>query len=132
MLFSDTADGLSISTKLKGLPPGKHGFHVHEKADCAPMEKDGKMVPALAAGGHFDPDKSGMHMGPGNGGHKGDLPVLTVADDGSSMETLNVKGVKTSDVKNHALMVHAGGDNYADTPAPLGGGGARIACGVIK
>jgi Cu-Zn family superoxide dismutase len=28
-------------------------------------------------------------------------------------------------------MIHAGGDNYADQPAPLGGGGARIACGVI-
>lgn len=28
-------------------------------------------------------------------------------------------------------MVHAGGDNYADDPKPLGGGGARIACGSI-
>ncbi|SSP59941.1 Cu/Zn superoxide dismutase [Acinetobacter baumannii] len=29
-------------------------------------------------------------------------------------------------------MIHAGGDNYSDSPLPLGGGGARIACGVIK
>jgi superoxide dismutase, Cu-Zn family len=29
-------------------------------------------------------------------------------------------------------MIHSGGDNYSDAPAPLGGGGARIACGVIK
>jgi Cu-Zn family superoxide dismutase len=28
-------------------------------------------------------------------------------------------------------MIHEGGDNYSDEPAPLGGGGARIACGVI-
>ena len=28
-------------------------------------------------------------------------------------------------------MVHAGGDNYSDMPVPLGGGGARVACGVI-
>jgi len=28
-------------------------------------------------------------------------------------------------------MIHAGGDNYSDSPAPLGGGGARIACGVL-
>jgi hypothetical protein len=28
-------------------------------------------------------------------------------------------------------MIHEGGDNYADAPKPLGGGGARIACGVI-
>jgi len=29
-------------------------------------------------------------------------------------------------------MIHAGGDNYADQPAPRGGGGARVACGAIK
>jgi superoxide dismutase, Cu-Zn family len=28
-------------------------------------------------------------------------------------------------------VIHAGGDNYADQPAPLGGGGLRIACGAI-
>lgn len=35
------------------------------------------------------------------------------------------------EVKGHALMVHMGGDNHSDHPAPLGGGGARVACGVI-
>jgi Cu-Zn family superoxide dismutase len=29
-------------------------------------------------------------------------------------------------------MIHEGGDNYSDKPKPLGGGGARIACGVVK
>ncbi|HPY41396.1 MAG TPA: superoxide dismutase [Cu-Zn] SodC2, partial [Thiolinea sp.] len=29
-------------------------------------------------------------------------------------------------------MIHMGGDNHADHPAPLGGGGARMVCGVIK
>jgi Cu-Zn family superoxide dismutase len=28
-------------------------------------------------------------------------------------------------------MIHAGGDNHAEHPAPLGGGGPRIACGVV-
>jgi Cu-Zn family superoxide dismutase len=40
--------------------------------------------------------------------------------------------LKVRDVKNRALMIHAGGDNYSDQPAALGGGGARIACGVAK
>ena len=96
------------------------------------MEKDGKIGHALAAGGHFDPDKTGKHLGPGGGGHKGDLPVLTVNGDGIDKETLLVKGVSAADFKNHSVMIHDGGDNYADTPAPLGGGGGRIACGVIK
>lgn len=29
-------------------------------------------------------------------------------------------------------MVHAGGDNHSDHPLPLGGGGERFACGMIK
>jgi Cu-Zn family superoxide dismutase len=37
-----------------------------------------------------------------------------------------------SGIRGKALMIHAGGDNYSDRPAPLGGGGARIACGVIE
>ena len=130
--FSDDNDGLRITPNLKGLPPGKHGFHVHEKPDCAPVEKDGKIGHALAAGGHFDPDKTGKHMGPGGGGHKGDLPVLTVSPDGTATEVLTLKGVKAAEFKNHSLMIHEGGDNYSDSPAPLGGGGARIACGIIK
>ena len=40
--------------------------------------------------------------------------------------------LKVADLKGKSLMIHAGGDNYSDTPAPLGGGGARAACGVVK
>jgi superoxide dismutase, Cu-Zn family len=35
-----------------------------------------------------------------------------------------------AEVKGRSIMIHAGGDNYSDQPAPLGGG--RIACGVVK
>ncbi|MDR2696082.1 MAG: superoxide dismutase family protein [Deltaproteobacteria bacterium] len=130
--FTDTPTGLAIKTDLKGLPPGTHGFHVHEKADCGAVEKDGKGMPAMAAGGHYDPEKTGKHLGPDNGGHLGDLPVLEVAADGAAKVTLRVKKAKAADFKDRALMIHAGGDNYSDEPAPLGGGGARIACGLIK
>lgn len=40
--------------------------------------------------------------------------------------------LKLSDLSGRALMIHAGGDNHSDQPAMLGGGGARIICGVIK
>ena len=43
-----------------------------------------------------------------------------------------VEGLRARDLKGHALMVHEGGDNYSDEPKPLGGGGARVACGVIE
>jgi Cu-Zn family superoxide dismutase len=37
--------------------------------------------------------------------------------------------LSTADLRGRALIVHAGGDTYRDVP-PLGGGGARIACGI--
>jgi Cu-Zn family superoxide dismutase len=40
--------------------------------------------------------------------------------------------LKLSDLKGRALMVHMGGDNYSDKPQALGGGGARVACGVTN
>ena len=39
--------------------------------------------------------------------------------------------LKMTDLAGHALMIHAGGDDYSDKPEKLGGGGKRIACGVI-
>lgn len=130
--FADKDGSLELMVALTGLPVGERGFHIHENPSCLPAEKDGKMVPALAAGGHYDPNKTKMHMGPGKGGHEGDLPFLTVGADGSAKQTLIVKGLTVKDVMNRAIMIHAGGDNYSDQPVVLGGGGPRIACGVIK
>jgi Cu-Zn family superoxide dismutase len=131
--LKDTAKGLSITPKLKDLPPGPHGFHVHANGDCGPGEQNGKQVAGFAAGGHFDPDKTGKHLGPDSSdGHRGDLPVLVVNDKGHAGKTVVAPRLKVADVKGHAIIIHANGDNYSDQPAPLGGGGARIACGVVK
>jgi Cu-Zn family superoxide dismutase len=129
--LQDSKDGVSITTDLKDLPPGEHGFHLHEKPSCDPADKDGKKTAAQAAGGHFDPDTTKVHKGPGGGGHKGDLPKLEVSDKGVSKQKLDVAGLKLADLEGRSLMIHEGGDNYSDTPKPLGGGGARMACGVV-
>lgn len=130
--LEDGKDGLILRPNLTGLPPGEHGFHVHEKPDCGPGEKDGKRQAGLAAGGHYDPEKTGKHEGPKGKGHLGDLPVLKVNDKGEAKDPLTAPRLKVADVKGRALMIHEGGDNYADDPKPLGGGGGRIACGVAK
>jgi Cu-Zn family superoxide dismutase len=128
---ADHKDGLTLLPKLKGLPAGEHGFHVHENPSCKPMEKDGQNVAGLAAGGHIDPEKAGKHAGPMGKGHKGDLPALVVDDKGMATERMVAPRLKVSDLKGRSLMFHAGGDNYSDDPKPLGGG-ARITCGVVK
>lgn len=128
--LQDTARGLSIQSKLSNLPSGPHGFHIHEKGSCAPAEKEGKNVAALAAGGHFNPHQSGH--GTPNDGHMGDLPVLNVDSSGNANTTVIAPRLNLKDVKGLAIMIHAGGDNFSDHPKPLGGGGDRIACGVIQ
>jgi Cu-Zn family superoxide dismutase len=36
-----------------------------------------------------------------------------------------------SDLKGRSIVIHANGDNHSDLPNKFGGGGARVACGVI-
>jgi Cu-Zn family superoxide dismutase len=129
--IAETPYGLAFYPQLTGLAPGLHGFHVHEKPSCDPAEKDGAAVAALGAGGHLDPAGSKKHGEPWGDGHLGDLPPLYVAADGTATAPVLAPRLKLADVRQRSLMVHAGGDNHADHPQPLGGGGARVACGVI-
>jgi Cu-Zn family superoxide dismutase len=131
--FEDSAPGLIITRKLAGLPTGNHGFHIHEKGDCEPGKHDGKMAAGFAAGGHYDPAHTSKHLGPlSTDGHRGDLPVLVVDSHGDANSVVTAPHLTVAEIRGRSVMIHAGGDNYADTPLPLGGGGARIACGVIK
>jgi Cu-Zn family superoxide dismutase len=129
--ISESPYGLVFTPALADLPPGIHGFHVHENPSCAPLERDGAPVAALAAGGHLDPHKTNRHGAPWGDGHLGDLPGLVVLADGKATYPVLAPRLKLADVKSRALMIHVGGDNHADHPAPLGGGGARLACGII-
>lgn len=124
--------GAVFMPQLRGLPPGLHGFHLHETADCSPAIKDGRKTAAAAAGGHYDPEDSGRHGHPWSEGHRGDLPPLYVDGSGNAQQPVLAPRIKVQEVKNRALMIHAGGDNHSDHPEPLGGGGERIACGVAQ
>ena len=127
----ETPYGLVFTPSLTGLAPGVHGFHLHEKGSCRPDMKDGKPAAAFAAGGHYDPDNTKKHGMPWGSGHRGDLPALVVDGQGNATLAVLAPRLKMADLKGRALMIHVGGDNHADHPAPLGGGGARMGCGVF-
>jgi Cu-Zn family superoxide dismutase len=127
--ITEGAKGVTLAIALTGIPAGPHGFHLHEKGSCEPAEKDGKPQAGLAAGPHFDPDATKSHKGPQGSGHKGDLPVLK-ADAKGVNQTVTAPRLKLADFKGKALVIHDGGDNYTDQPEN-GGGGGRIACGVL-
>jgi hypothetical protein len=60
-------------------------------------------------------------------GHRGDLPVLVVDNRSDATEAVTAPHLTVAEIRGRSIMVHAGGDNYSETPVPLSGGGARIA-----
>ncbi|MHB8770808.1 MAG: superoxide dismutase [Cu-Zn] SodC [Syntrophales bacterium] len=129
---ADSPYGLILTPQLGSLPPGLHGFHVHQHPDCGHALSGGKPGAALAAGGHYDPANTDRHAGPYGNGHLGDLPALYVDAKGSAATPLLAPRLKAADLRGRSLMIHAGADNYSDLPEKLGGGGARIACGAVR
>ena len=128
--FEPVENGVRIKFEGSNLPPGKHGFHVHEVGKCEGPD-------FKSAGGHFAP--SGKQHGLENpeGHHVGDMPNLEVADDGTgNLETV-LEGAALDDSENSllagdgtALLIHGGPDDQKTDPA--GDSGPRIACGVIE
>jgi Cu-Zn family superoxide dismutase len=125
----EVAGGVHITGTVQGLPPGRHGLHVHAVGTC-----DG---PAFAsAGGHFNPTgkKHGLR-GP-EGAHAGDLPNLSAGADGTAAidgvargATLAAGASPLLDADGAALVIHAREDDEMTDPA--GSSGDRIVCGVL-
>ncbi|MBR0573471.1 superoxide dismutase [Cu-Zn] SodC [Pasteurella atlantica] len=132
--ITESEYGLVFTPELKGLTAGLHGFHIHQNPSCASKEKNGKLVAGLGAGGHWDPKNVGKHgQFWSDEAHLGDLPALSVNENGTAHNSVLVPRLTQLDeIKGLSLMIHKGGDNHSDHPAPLGGGGPRMACGIIE
>jgi len=122
---AEEGGGVRIVADLSGLPPGEHGFHVHENGDCS--APDGS-----SAGGHFNPMEM-PHGGPdAMERHVGDLGNITAGEDGNAhyerVDThLSLEGDQS--IVGRAVIVHEKVDDYATQPT--GNAGARLGCGVI-
>jgi superoxide dismutase, Cu-Zn family len=129
--FTQTKSGLlRIVVEMTGIPPGQHGFHVHEKGACDPASK------FATAGAHYSGGKEhGVeHQG---GPHAGDLPNVNVGQDGILKAeffsyTLSIAEGENplTDADGSSVMIHAGADDHATQPG--GDAGDRIACGVVQ
>ena len=113
---------LILKANLSGLAPGLHAYHIHEYPDCGPKEKNGVMVPGLAAGAHlFAEHQVGSEMVIYKS-HLGNLPNLAVRADGTSTEEIVVPRLALADLVNRSIMIHASQDDNS----------AREACGIFK
>jgi superoxide dismutase, Cu-Zn family len=131
-MISEAPNGVLLRIEAKGLPPGWHGLHFHEKGDCSKAD-------FTSAGGHVHDKPTMVHglLNP-DANEAGDLPNLFVAADGSASAEVFSSYVtlrsgakpKLADDDGSAIVIHAGPDDHKSQP--IGGAGARIACGVIK
>lgn len=136
--YTQGAEGVLIEITAEGLPAGKHGMHFHEVGTCADHDHF-KM-----AKGHIMPTgKPHGFLNKDGGPHEGNLPNLIVHEDGSVHVELYSKMVSLNGRKGEwgdqpalldddgsVLMVHINEDDHKTQP--IGGAGARIACGVVK
>lgn len=131
----ETKGGVMINLRVTGLSPdGQHAFHIHENADCTPLDS------FTNAGGHYNPTDKSHGMKHPEGQHAGDMPNLRPDENGEiDVQILN-RFVTLSDSERDgraplydnngsAFMIHAGADDHMSQPS--GAAGSRIVCGEI-
>ena len=125
-------NGVILRVEAKGLTPGWHGMHFHEKGSCT----DEKFA---SAGGHVH-NVTPVNHGLLNEGANdaGDLPNIYVVADGtatvevySSLVTAKPVDSRPAlmDADGSSVVIHALPDDY--TSQPIGGAGVRVACAAI-
>lgn len=129
-IVTESADGLWLDIRVRGVAPGAHGLHVHTVGTCD--------APDFAtAGGHWNPTAHQHgHKNP-QGPHAGDAPNLTA--DASGKGALRtwlgagmIHGGSTPllDGDGAAVVLHADADDEMTDPS--GKSGKRILCGVLR
>lgn len=120
-----TPEGLSVAVSVTGITAGNHGVHVHMTGKCEGPKFE-------TAGSHWNPANAKHGLENPDGAHAGDMPNLTVADDGTGTLTFVLKSgtmAQLLDADGSAFVVHAGPDDQKTDPT--GNSGDRVACGVF-
>src|SRR4029078_3771397 len=84
--FTQSGKNVKVLVDLTGLPPGKHGIHIHEKGDISAPD-------LMSSGGHYNPDQH-VHGGRTTSPvHAGDLGNVEAKADGSAHFELTVDNI---------------------------------------
>lgn len=126
VMFTQLGDGsVEVMANLTGVPPGVHGFHIHEKGDCGDNGN--------AAGGHYNPAGTAHGAPSADPHHAGDFGNVTADAAGKVSVRFTTRSITVADGPNtaigHAVILHGNPDDM--TTQPSGNAGPRIACGVV-
>jgi len=128
--ITEEADGLGLKVALEGLPPGEHGFHIHEKGECNQPD-------FISAGNHFNPDENKHGLLHPEGAHAGDLPNIIVDDNGIVDVELTAPNLTLKKADKNSILQKDGTaliiteERDDGMTQPSGDSGMRIACGEI-
>lgn len=125
--FDRQGEQLHITGTVKGLSPGKHGFHVHQFGDLRDNQTGN------SAGGHFNPTGAphGHQNSDNKERHVGDFGNIEAGADGVANIDFsdNVASLHGDhSIIGHGIVVHADEDKFTQ---PSGDAGPRVAFGVI-
>ncbi|KAH8952422.1 hypothetical protein BDL97_09G084100 [Sphagnum fallax] len=129
--FQQEGEGpTSVTGKVEGLKPGKHGFHVHALGDTT----NG----CLSTGPHFNPNNAEHGAPEDTTRHAGDLGNVTAGEDGVaeiSVKDIQIPLIGANSIIGRAVVVHADPDDLGkgghELSKSTGNAGGRLACGVI-
>jgi len=135
---------MKITVDIKGLTPGKHGFHIHEKGNL--LEGCNTLC------SHFNPDNTthGGRLDSKNNRHAGDLGNIIADKNGICKEVFYDTIIKLNgkyNILGRSVVIHDKADDLGlggldmngdiinkkinNESLKTGNAGKRIACGVI-
>ena len=130
VLIENIGKSVKITATFTKMPPGKHGFHIHNAGD---LRGEG----CKGACSHYhvgSPKQHGSVPGKSKNRHTGDLGNIELKGDSAHYSYI-VKGTSVKELLGRSFIVHADEDDlglgaYEDSKT-TGHSGARIACAIV-